>query len=81
MVIPHACPAFLKYALLVIKNVLIKKAKTIFAFMVEVHLPLSQASLREDKTFDFKTHSKLCRDSELSFLVNFNLNISALKRS
>ena len=49
--------------------------------MEEFHLPQSQALLREGKTFHYKVHSKLYRNSELHVLVNFTLILSAFKRS
>ena len=66
---------------LIIKIVPIKKTMTIFVYMEEVHLPQSQVSLCEGKTFHYKIHIKLYHNSELNFLVNFNLNLSAFKRS
>ena len=54
---------------------------TIFVYMEEVHSPQSQVSLCEGKTFHYKIHIKLYHNSELNFLVNFNLNLSAFKRS
>ena len=48
--------------------------------MEEFHLPQSQVSLRESKTFHYKVLSKLYCNSELTFLVNFNYILSALKR-
>ena len=70
---PHACPAFLKYALLVIKNIPIKKTKIIFCIYGRGYLPQSQALLREGKMFhyklhsNYKLHSKLYRNTELDF--------------
>ena len=65
LIIPHAYPAFLKYALLVIKNAAIKKLRPFFVFMEEAHLPQSQASLREGKMFHYKIHSRLYQWNEL----------------
>ena len=64
---------------LVLKNFPIKKIRPFFLFMEEVHLPQGQVSLQEGKTFHYKVLSKLSRNSELKFLVNFNLILSALK--
>ena len=47
----------------------------------KLHLPQSQVSMRAVKTFHYKVVSKLYCNSELNFLVNFNLILSALKRS
>ena len=57
---------------------LLKKLGPFFVFMKDVHLPQSQP-LREDKKFHYKIYSKLYRNSELNFLKNFYLNLSALK--
>ena len=46
-----------------------------------VHLPQSQVSMQAVKTFHCKVLSKLYRNAELNFLVNFNLDLSSLKRS
>ena len=48
--------------------------------MEQVHLPQCQIVLREGKTFHYKVLSKLYRNSELNFLVNFDLILSALKK-
>ena len=37
--------------------------------------------MRAGKTFHYKVHSKIYCNSELNFLVNFSLILSALKRS
>ena len=50
----------------VIKNIPIKKIRPFFVFMEVVHVPQSQVSSREDKTFRYKVLSKL-----FNFLVNF----------
>ena len=49
--------------------------------MEEFHLPQSQVWLREGNMFHYKVLSKLYRNSELNFLVTFNLILSAWKRS
>ena len=46
-----------------------------------VHLLQSQVSIQAVKTFHYKVLSKLYRNDELNFLVNFNLDLSSLKRS
>ena len=66
---------------LLIKNTPFKKTKQIFGFMEEFHVPQSQVSLGEGKMFHFKVLRKLYRNSELNFLVTFNLILSAWKRS
>ena len=58
---------------------LLKKLRPFFVFMEEVHLPQSQALLQEGKMFHYKIYSKIYRNSELNFLKNFNLKLSALK--
>ena len=63
----------------IIKNTRNRKKRPFFVFMEEVHLPQSQVSLREGKTFYYKVLSKLYHNSELNFLLSFNLILSALK--
>ena len=46
----------------------------------KLHLPQSQVSAREGKSFCYKIFSKLYRNIKLNFLINFNLISSALKR-
>ena len=46
-----------------------------------VHLHQSQVSIQAVKMFHYKVLSKLYRNDELNFLVNFNLDLSSLKRS
>ena len=65
----------------VIKHAPIEKVSPLFVFMEEDCLPQSQVSLREGKMFHGKVFSKTYCNSELSFLVNFNKILSALKRS
>ena len=66
---------------LVIKNTPFKKIRQIFGFIEEFHLPQSQVWLRDGNMFHYKVLSKLYRNSELNFLVTFNLILSAWKRS
>ena len=47
--------------------------------MEEVHLPQSQVSLQEGKTFHTKFLSKRFCNINLNFLVSFNLILSALR--
>ena len=69
------------FNVLVIRNSPIKKTRLVFVFMEQVHLPQCQILLPEGKGFHYKVLSKLYRNSELNFLVNFDLILSALKRS
>ena len=69
------------FNVLVIRNSPIKKKRPVFVFIEQVHLPQCQILLREGKTFHYKVLSKLYRNSELNLLVNFDLILSALKRS
>ena len=45
----------------------------------KLHLPQSQVSLREGKTFHYKVFSKFYCNGELNFFINLNLILSALK--
>ena len=53
---------------IVIKNAPIKKI-TFFVFMKEEHLPQSQVSLQEGKTFLYKVFGKLYRQSRTTYLA------------
>ena len=64
---------------LVIKKVPIEKLRPFFVFKEDIHLSQSQVSLQEGKTFYYKVLSKLYHNSELNFLLSFNLILSALK--
>ena len=58
---------------LVIKNDLVKKATSFFAFMEGLQLPHDQVLVVEDRNFHCKILSRLYRNSKFNILANFNL--------